>query len=164
MTRLPFSRRSCFRERTQSPLALRVRQAAVHLLRHHGLGDWSFAFNRRKQTMGLCRYGAKTIELSICFVECNSPEEILDTLLHEIAHALVGPKHAHDRVWQNTCLEIGARPERCGQAFMPAGRWQAECGACGRRFDRYRKPKRPRGWFCGRCGRERGKLVWRRDD
>jgi predicted SprT family Zn-dependent metalloprotease len=161
---MPSSAGIAFRERTRTPLGLRVRQVAVQLLKRHGLDLWGFTFNRRKQTMGLCRYTDRIIELSIYFVECNSPEEILDTLLHEIAHALVGPKHSHDRVWKRKCLEIGARPERCGQAFMPAGRWQAECGGCGRRFDRHRKPKQPRRWFCGRCGPQRGKLAWKQKE
>lgn len=39
---------------------------------------------------------------------------IRDTILHEIAHALVGPNHCHDLVWKAKCLEIGATPRRCG--------------------------------------------------
>jgi predicted SprT family Zn-dependent metalloprotease len=128
----------------------------------HGLHAWSFRFNRCKETMGLCVYHRNTIELSIHFVERDNPaEEIRDTILHEIAHALVGPRHGHDKVWKKKCLEIGARPVRCGHADMPEGRWHARCGGCGRSFDRHRKPKRVRGWFCRSCGPEQGKLVWR---
>src|SRR5438034_297105 len=128
----------------------------------HGLHDWSFRFNRRKQAMGLCIYHLRTIELSIHFVDGSNPiDEIRDTILHEIAHALVGPRHGHDKVWKRKCLEIGARPQRCGQADMPEGRWQADCRSCGRAYHRYRKPKRLRGWFCRACGPERGSLGWR---
>jgi predicted SprT family Zn-dependent metalloprotease len=130
------------------------------LLAAHGLHAWYFAFNRRKQVMGLCVYDRRTIELSAHFVERNTLEEIRDTILHEIAHALVGPGHGHDAVWKRKCLEIGARPVRCGQADMPEGRWQAQCGRCGKNFHRHRKPRRMRGWFCRGCGPERGRLVW----
>jgi hypothetical protein len=49
---------------------------------------------------------------------------------------------------------------RCGHANMPEGCWQARCRSCGESFDRHRKPKRAHGWFCKRCGAERGRLVW----
>lgn len=88
---------------------------------------------------------------------------MLDTILHEVAHALVGPGHGHDEVWKATCLEVGARPERCygEEVEMPKGRWRATCGGCGREHDRHRRPKRPAGWHCRACGKERGVLVWR---
>lgn len=126
----------------------------------HGLHDWSFAYNRRKRAMGLCVYRRRAIELSIYFVQRNGDGEVVDTILHEIAHALVGPGHGHDAVWKRKCVEIGAEPLRCGQADMPGGRWQARCGGCGRSFHRHRKPTRTHGWFCRACGPERGRLVW----
>lgn len=151
------------------PIAVRharrvaVRQSALELMARHGLSGWRFAFNRRKRALGLCRYAIRTIELSIFLVYQNGPEEILDTILHEIAHALVGPEHGHDAVWKQKCLEIGAKPLRCGAADMPAGQWQARCGGCGAVFSRYRKPKRLQGWFCRACGPERGQFTWRED-
>ena len=127
----------------------------------HGLQSWAFRFNRCKRSMGLCVYQRRTIELSIHFVERDNPlSEIRDTILHEIAHALVGPGHGHDRVWKRKCAEIGARPERCGQADMPDGNWQASCAGCGKRYHRHRRPRSLRGWSCRGCGQERGKLVW----
>ncbi|HEY7425103.1 MAG TPA: SprT-like domain-containing protein [Gemmataceae bacterium] len=138
-----------------------VRKLALELMTRHGLHDWNFGFNRRKRAMGLCRYAARTIELSIYLVDRNGAEEVRDTILHEIAHALVGSEHGHDAVWKRKCLEIGAKPERCGQADMPSGRWQACCGSCGRIFARHRRPKRLQGWFCRMCGPQRGGLAWR---
>jgi predicted SprT family Zn-dependent metalloprotease len=138
-----------------------VRTLAIELMSRHGLNDWTFAFNRRKSTLGLCRFGMKAIELSIYLVDRNELDEIRDTILHEIAHALVGPGHGHDAVWRRKAAEIGARPKRCGQALMPEGRWQARCGGCGQAFSRHRRPKRLRGWFCRSCGPERGELTWR---
>jgi predicted SprT family Zn-dependent metalloprotease len=139
-----------------------VIQLATDLFAAHGLHDWSFGLNRRKRSLGMCFYGRRVIELSIYLVENNDASEVRDTLLHEIAHALVGPEHAHDAVWQQKCCEIGARPERCGQAWMPPGRWQAVCSSCGQRFHRHRRPRRLRGWHCRACGLPAGKLVWRR--
>jgi predicted SprT family Zn-dependent metalloprotease len=143
------------------PRIKEVGQLTRELLAVHGLDDWSFAFNKSKLNMGLCRYGPKSIELSIYFTERNSSATIRDTLLHEIAHALVGPGHGHDAAWKETCMRIGAKPERLSfEADMPVGRWQARCGSCGLMHHRHRKPKWMRGWSCCHCGPERGRLEW----
>ena len=139
-----------------------ARDLVRELMARHGLHGWTFGFNRRKRTLGLCRYGARAIELSIYLVDGNGLEEVRDTLLHEIAHALVGPGHGHDAVWKAKCVEIGARPQRCASADMPEGSWRACCGGCGASYHRHRRPRRLLGWFCQGCGRERGKLAWRR--
>lgn len=168
------ARAAVAKDRTEAPTpgkalpisqrAADARQLALQLMAAHGLHAWAFTFNRRKQALGLCVYGRRSIELSIHFVERdNPPEEIRDTILHEIAHALVGPGHGHDKVWKRKCIEIGARPQRCGQADMPEGNWRARCGSCGKCFHRYKKPKRHGGWFCRDCGCERGRLVWKQN-
>ena len=149
---------------TEKPSFREIRRVALELLAFHGLAGWTFAFNWRKRSLGLCVYRHRQIELSVHFVRRNDQAEILDTILHEIAHALVGQEHGHDGVWKKKCLEIGAKPERCGNADMPEGRWQASCKACGGHFNRHRKPRRLTGWFCRRCGPEAGKLVWRAND
>lgn len=143
------------------PRHTQARDLALHYFTAFGLGDWSFRFNRSKTNMGLCRFGPKVIELSRHFVACNGVELIRDTLLHEIAHALVGPGHGHDTAWKRKCLEVGARPERLScEAAMPEGRWRARCGGCGMLHHRHRRPKRLHGWFCCRCGPQHGKLAW----
>jgi predicted SprT family Zn-dependent metalloprotease len=137
-----------------------VRRFALELLGRHVLPGWSFGFNRRKRSLGLCFHHRKAVELSVHLVERNGPEEVLDTLLHEIAHALVGPGHGHDAVWRRKCVEVGARPKRCGDADMPEGPWRAQCPRCGKRYDRHRKPKRLKSWFCPSCGPVLGGLAW----
>ena len=90
----------------------------------------------------------------------NEDEEVYDTLLHEIAHALAGPGAGHGPVWKAICIKIGAKPHRCygEQVNMPQGRYQATCGGCQRVHHKHR---RPRGkYFCKACGRERGQLCF----
>jgi predicted SprT family Zn-dependent metalloprotease len=139
-----------------------ARSLARELMACHGLHDWSFAFNRCKRSMGLCRWGRKTIELSIHLVDRNGLDEVRDTILHEIAHALAGPQHGHDAVWKAWCVKVGARPQRCGQANMPEGRWQARCPGCGGLFYWHRRPRVLTGWFCRPCGPQRGPLRWQK--
>ena len=143
--------------------ALRIRELANEMLALYGLKDWTLTFNRRKTEMGLCLYSPKRIELSLYFIELNGDNAVRETLLHEIAHALVGPGHGHDELWKRQCLRIGAKPQRlCYSVSMPEGRWCAQCAYCGMRHYKHRKPKHMIGWFCACCGRDRGRLTWKR--
>ena len=74
-----------------------AQQCANDLMAEHGLtaGGWSFAFNRRKRSLGICNYTGKRIELSSAFVARNDEAAVRDTILHEIAHALAGQKAGH---------------------------------------------------------------------
>lgn len=152
--------------RGEPELLARARETARTLMAKYGLFDWQFGFNRNVRRAGVCRYPTRTkpgrIELSRHFVEQNAEPEILDTILHEIAHALVGPEHGHDEVWKAKCREIGAKPERCysGGVAMPKGRWRATCPSCSKAFDRHRRPKRLAGWHCKACGVEKGTFHW----
>lgn len=142
-----------------------AKEQAVRCMTQHGLQRWKFAFNRNKRQLGVCKSPGPgrpgVIELSVHFVLNNSDADVLDAILHEIAHALVGPQHGHDVFWRSKCLEIGARPERTAHGVkMPAGKWQAECPGCKRLLHRYRRPKPALEWHCRTCGGEKGRLVW----
>ena len=44
----------------------------------------------------------------------STEENVKNTLLHEIAHALAGHEHNHDEVWKATARSIGCDGCRCG--------------------------------------------------
>lgn len=83
----------------------------------YGLGEWSFGWDRAVRRLGICYPTKKRIALSRPFVAryLDRPDEIRDTILHEIAHALAwvryGRRQAHGCVWKAICREIGARPQ-----------------------------------------------------
>jgi len=147
-----------------------ARHLAETLLAEHGLSaadpPWTFRFNRRKRALGTCHYGPRRIELSTHFVVANDADEVRDTVLHEIAHALAGPATGHGPAWKAACVRIGARPERLAPArvAMPAGRWRAACPGCGATHSRHRRPLKGRAYFCRTCGAERGALTFRRNE
>lgn len=146
-----------------------VQATANLLLNKHGLAQqgWRFKLDHARRRAGQCSYRRRTISLSKHYVALNlaeRPEEVLNTILHEIAHALAGPHTGHGPEWKATCLRIGAKPERCYRTDivkMPGGRLTATCGGCARTFTRHRNVRRNRRLYCVACGPEHGKLDFR---
>lgn len=138
-----------------------AKELAVRMIAFHGLAEWSFRFNRNKRRLGVCKQDEKRIELSEHYVLRNEKEHVLDTVLHEVAHALVGTQHGHDDIWKAMCRRVGASPSSCSTtAVMPEGYWQAKCPGCAATFTRHRRPRRLRGRYCVGCGPEHGQLVF----
>jgi hypothetical protein len=49
------------------------------------------------------------------------------TILHEIAHALVGPKHGHDKFWKLKARELGCSAKRCHSLEFSKYKWVRFC-------------------------------------
>lgn len=132
------------------------------LMNNHGLGHWVFQWDRAKRRAGCCKHRQSMITLSYYYVGRNNEDDVKDTVLHEIAHALVGPKNGHNDIWKTVCVRIGAKPVRCygNHVDMPIGRWQAQCNTCKKTFHRHRRPKYINSIYCMKCGPNQGKLSW----
>lgn len=133
-----------------------LEQYANAQLQIHGLseGGWTFSWNNRKRTFGLCVYTKKEIQLSRHMVSSGEPiESMKGTVRHEIAHALVGPGHGHDRVWQRKAMELGVSPQRCrSKSFEEKTyRWYYVCHECKHRTGFFRKPRVKYRRSCGQC-------------
>ena len=124
-----------------------------------GLGTrWTFGFDLSTTRAGVCRYRDRRIDLSVSYCLRATRPDIENTLLHEIAHAIVGAEHGHDAVWRAKAREIGCTAERCHQVTHTLARWVGECG-CGRRWFRQRLSRRLRhGAICKACERP---IAWR---
>ena len=122
------------------------------LLREHGLDDWTIVADRAKTRAGVCRFARRQIGISAPITTLHEETEVLDTILHEIAHALVGPQHGHDSVWRAKAREIGCTGDRCVSSEAPRvpGDWIGRCPA-GHEKTRHRAPTRLLS--CGRCSR-----------
>jgi predicted SprT family Zn-dependent metalloprotease len=122
----------------------------TNLLEQHGLDDWAIQFDNAKRRAGVCRPARKLIGLSGPLTRLHSESEVRDTILHEIAHALVGQQHYHDAVWLAKAREIGCSGERCVPADAPrvAAPWLGVCAA-GHTTERHKRPERVQS--CGQC-------------
>jgi predicted SprT family Zn-dependent metalloprotease len=129
-----------------------VKKLARETMNQHGLTQWRLAMIRSKSYAGMCKTGRwdlspasswGTIELSIDYMEAFDRANVLNTILHEIAHALDKPRTKtvntaygkrqravhHDATWKAIAKRIGCTGERCvsPDAPKPKGRYKGIC-------------------------------------
>lgn len=129
----------------------------------HKLTEWRFELADTGRRLGCCKHNEQLIQISDYYARNNPAEKVLDTLMHEIAHALAGPGHGHDFVWKAIALRLGATPRACDSAedtVSKPGEWQSKCGCCGRVHNRYKRPRILSGNVVCRCP-GRGELTWK---
>jgi predicted SprT family Zn-dependent metalloprotease len=133
---------------------VKIVRLAEGLLTHHRLDNWRFEFDHAARRAGSCQYRRRRITLSLQFTRHAPEEEIRDTLLHEIAHALVGNRHNHDAVWQAKAREIGASGTRCHDRRFTPPRYIVQCrNGCWTAT----AERRRRHVICSKC---RGEIVY----
>jgi predicted SprT family Zn-dependent metalloprotease len=134
---------------------------ARRLMDEHGLRHWQFRWDRARRRFGCCWQSRLLITLSRPLTALNDPAEVRDTLLHEIAHALV--PGGHTDAWRHKCVQIGARPHRCYSSqhvkLPEIARRFRFLATCGCRIEHVRRRKPTRSYICRRC---RQPLVWAR--
>nr|WIL04088.1 zinc metallopeptidase SprT-like protein [Cedratvirus lena] len=87
---------------------------------------WIVKFGAGKRMAGCCKYSKKQIVLSREYVQNVPRDSILNTLLHEIAHALT-PGHKHDSVWKAKAIQIGCTGERCHNHVFSEAKYTLTC-------------------------------------
>lgn len=92
-------------------LANNLLNEAINTYQH--IDGWRFKWNNRKQAYGVCSYRTRTIQLSKFLTALQDYDDVKDTVLHELAHALAGGRAGHGPVWKAWCLKLGANPQRC---------------------------------------------------
>ena len=118
------------RQRTDDELQAIAARASAWLVAHQ-LEGWSFQFDHATRRAGCCHYQTQVISLAHAYARTAPDAEIDDTLLHEIAHALVGKAHGHDQLWRATAVALGCSGHRCHDVQFTPPRYMVTCvNAC----------------------------------
>jgi predicted SprT family Zn-dependent metalloprotease len=140
------------------------------LMREHDLFGWRLLIGRGKKLIGATRPQSKTITISGPYISLNDWDEIQDTVLHEIAHALTwdatdGHAKPHGPEWRAIAKSIGAEPTaKNTTANIPPRRYTTECSKCGQKYGRDRfneSGKLPGKYRCSTCKWSAPALVWK---
>lgn len=143
----------------------RVRHWADALIALHlDPAVWSFGFDRATTRAGLCSYGSHRITVSRHLASRYDDDEIHQVLLHEVAHAIAGPKAGHGPRWKAIASELGYEGKRLhgGAIADELAPWVGTCPN-GHVHYRYRRPTR--ALSCAKCSRRfdpRYQVDWRR--
>lgn len=149
-----------------------VQRVTRALMDHYGLKHLDFKWGNSKRRIGTTwshrLTGPYMIELSRPFYEHMSPEQRMNTITHEIAHALVGCGHGHDHVWQRKHMELGGDGSRCSDAGISEDaatkifKWTGRCPN-GHLDHRSAKSEKMFRTSCGKCSPRYNpdyKFVW----
>lgn len=154
------------------PRRKRVRDETFKLLTENGMTGWRVRFNPRlTRALGRCNYRTKTIEYQPRYMEQNDWAQVQTTVLHEVAHAIVGYGHGHGATWAQAARRLGlADPSAINSTATLSKRFTGTCpnAECGRTIERDRRNSQA----CGKCCRElnnnvftnRFAFVWTRND
>ena len=148
---------------------IKAKEFALEKLRQWGLTElhWRFDFDAAQRRFGHCVHRKKLISLSYDLTKLNTEDDVFDTVLHEIAHALArimtGKKQGQNAGWKQYCLLVGARPAMYYDSGVtkPAPRFVGRC-AKGHRFTRFNAPKGKRSCsYCNPKYDERYLIEWK---
>jgi predicted SprT family Zn-dependent metalloprotease len=117
--------------------------------------------------LGYCNPYYKIVSISMNHIRGSADSEVVDTLLHEVAHAVAEERakvrgvriKSHGFEWRSACLEVGARPERVKHTAYtidrPQSKYTLTCNTCGHtsgiaRWNGHRR------YSCSKCGIKNG--------
>lgn len=120
------------------------------LIRMHLDETWTFAFDNAKRRAGLCNFTRRQISVSRYLAARHDDDEVHQTLLHEVAHAMAGPDAGHGPGWRRIARRIGyvGGTTHHGETATELAPW---VGTCPNGHTVYRH-RRPRGVSsCSQC-------------
>ena len=82
-----------------------IESMTIDLMALNGVSHFKFKFSGARRHAGSC--SSDTIYLSITHALNAGIKDVKNTILHEIAHAIVGQGNGHKEEWQNKAKELG---------------------------------------------------------
>lgn len=93
----------------------KVRELTETAMATHGLVGWTYGTSTALGFAGKCQPGKKRIVMSVPWCRAFTDEKIMDTILHEVAHALKFTRGvsgtSHGAEWKKIARELGANPK-----------------------------------------------------
>ncbi len=121
---------------------------ALQLMSEHRiLPGYCFKFDTRLSRAGACNKYSRTIILSEEYIKINDKDEVVDIILHEIAHALV-TDNGHGKEWKTKAISIGCSGNRLFYGTSPARTKKYWCPTCGK-ISAYRREQN--NMYCSSC-------------
>jgi len=135
------------------------------LMNTYGLHHWTFGWDRAVRRFGCCHVRTRRITVSRPLAEVNGEDHARETILHEIAHAIVWEEHgpkasAHGPEWVAVAQEIGAQPTVCGDGIMVEPPLVGTCPGCNFKVRRHRRRRASCPWCSGGRYNDAFRLVW----
>jgi len=122
------------------------------LIRMHLDPSWTFAFDNAKKRAGACHFAQRRISVSRYLAARFEDDDVHQTLLHEVAHAIAGPAAGHGPAWKKIARELGyvGGTTHALETATELAPWVGVCPN-GHLAYRHRRPSRPSS--CARCSR-----------
>jgi len=150
-----------------------AKNLAIDLMKQHINTPyaWHVQFDNAKARFGCCSHQKRTIYLSRFCTMNRTEDEVKNTILHEIAHVIAGPREGHGYLWRVAAKQVGINnPSRLGkvsdslqQAIQQNANYIIECPNCGPlgHANRMGKTMRYGSYTCQKCGTKG--LKWERN-
>lgn len=74
-------------------------------MKTHGVDYLNFKFSQSKSLLGYCTVDCIAIQENHALIA--NIDEVKDTILHEIAHALAGNENNHNAYWKSIAEDLG---------------------------------------------------------
>lgn len=129
-------------------------EIAKSLMLKYELYDYTFSWDSAKRRYGRCSYGRKIISLSRVLTELREEAAILNTILHEIAHAIVYRDYhitGHNETWRKIFISIGGNGLTCSDDVCDMASISKYIGYCPNGHVHYRDRIPKRETSCGIC-------------
>ncbi len=133
---------------------------------------WKFKLDNARLRFGFCLYRRRTISVSRYIASINEEKYVKQTIIHEIAHALVGSGNGHNAKWKDMAKSLGHNGSRTYShaVVVPPKKWTIRCPKCGIAELRIRKTERRFAckWCCDTYNKGKFSpefvLMWERNN
>lgn len=142
---------------------IKANKKMIDLMDEHGLIDkgWTFKYDKAVKRLGQCVWmkrgvNVKQISMSKVMTQERPDKESINTMLHEIAHALDYENRGtsdHGPIWKAIATSIGCDAQRCSNSTVDMKKvykWVGICAEHGELGGWMRKPKDNK--ICRKCG------------